>query len=64
MTSYLDYIWTGLRVQVRQLQDDDAGYSTEAVVVTAALAALALLVAGVIIWDKVVAKAESIDLSL
>lgn len=40
----------------------EAGYSTEAVVVTAILAALALLVLGTIIWNAVVDKAQSIDL--
>lgn len=47
-----------LRAWARQ----EDGYSTETVVVTAVLAALALLVFGTIIWNLVVAKSNSIDL--
>lgn len=38
------------------------GYTTETVVITALLAALALLVFGTIIWNLVVDKSNSIDL--
>jgi len=50
------------RTRIQALRDDpDAGYSTEAVVVTALLAALALTVLG-ILTAKVVAKAHDINL--
>jgi hypothetical protein len=45
--------WQALRA------DPDAGYSTEAVIVTALLAALALTAVGIIV-AKVIAKANSI----
>ena len=45
--------WEALRA------DPDAGYSTEAVIVTALLAALALTAVGIIV-AKVIAKANSI----
>ena len=45
--------WEALRA------DPDAGYSTEAVIVTALLAALALAAVGIIV-AKVIAKANSI----
>ena len=45
--------WQALRA------DPDAGYSTEAVIVTALLAALALAAVGIIV-AKVIAKANSI----
>ncbi len=45
--------WQALRA------DPDAGYSTEAVIVTALLAALALTAVGIIV-AKVLAKANSI----
>lgn len=52
-----------LRDRLSQLnRRREAGYSTEAVIATAVLAALALLVLGTIIWNAVVDKAESIDL--
>lgn len=62
MSLYLTVtLW--LRDRLSQLnRRPDAGYSTEAVIATAVLAALALLVLGTIIWNAVVDKAESIDL--
>lgn len=54
-----------LREQVHRLRTwarQEDGYSTETVVVTALLAALALLVFGTIIWNLVVDKSNSIDL--
>lgn len=54
-----------LREQLYQLYQRarrEDGYTTETVVVTAVLAALALLVFGTIIWNLVVDKSNSIDL--
>jgi hypothetical protein len=64
MTTLLLIYWTRLRTHLDLLRDDDpeAGYSTETVVVTALLVALALLVVGDIIYNKVVNKANSIQL--
>jgi len=64
MTSLFTVIWLQLRTRVALLreQDPDAGYSTETVVVTAILVALALLVVGTIIYNKVVGKANGINL--
>ncbi|MYT30928.1 MULTISPECIES: hypothetical protein [unclassified Streptomyces] len=47
--------------QVRRLARDDAGYTTETVLITALLVILALSVVGIIV-AKVTAKAKSIDL--
>ncbi|MFJ9619078.1 hypothetical protein [Streptomyces noursei] len=47
--------------QVRQRARDDAGYTTETVLITALLALLALTVVGIIV-AKVTAKAKGIDL--
>ena len=49
-----------LWAQLRTLQRDQRGYSTEAVVVTAALATLALLVVGIIAY-KVTQQANGIQ---
>lgn len=63
MWTPLTIVWTQLRARIDELRrNPDAGYSTETVVVTALLVALVLLVVGVIIWNKVVSKANSIDL--
>jgi hypothetical protein len=64
MTSLFTVIWLHLRTRVALVreQDSDAGYSTETVVVTAILVALALLVVGTIIYNKVVGKANGINL--
>ena len=64
MSSLFTVIWLQLRARVALLrdQDPDAGYSTETVVVTAILVALALLVVGTIIYNKVVGKANGINL--
>ncbi|MEN8652348.1 hypothetical protein ABCR94_17520 [Streptomyces sp. 21So2-11] len=51
----------GRKVRVRMTEAGDAGYSTEAVIVTALLAVLGLTVIGVIV-AKVMAKANGIDL--
>lgn len=62
MTDPLAYLLAALRHRHRALRSTrDAGYSTEAVLVTALLVAAALVVLG-IIATKVIAKAKSIDL--
>jgi hypothetical protein len=62
MSALITYLTTGLRRRWRQLREQpDAGYSTEAVLVTALLVTLAVLVIG-IIAAKVSGKADSIDL--
>ena len=64
MIDYLTLIWAHLRTNIAVLreQDPEAGYSTETVVVTAILVALALAVVGTIIYNKVVGKANGINL--
>jgi hypothetical protein len=64
MTSLFAVIWLQLRARATLLREQDrgAGYSTETVVVTAILVALALLVVGTIIYNKVVGKANGINL--
>jgi hypothetical protein len=60
----LDILTTALRAaraRLAALRRGDAGYTTEAVIATAVLAALALTVLGVV-TAKVVAKATSISL--
>ncbi|AKA06863.1 hypothetical protein SAZ_33995 [Streptomyces noursei ZPM] len=47
--------------EVRRLARDDAGYTTETVLITALLVILALTVVGIIV-AKVTAKAKGIDL--
>jgi hypothetical protein len=49
-----------LRDRLRALREDEAGYSTEAVVVIALLVAMALIAVG-IIAAKVISKAKSIN---
>lgn len=64
MSRYLA-VTTWLRQQLHELAvrtRREDGYATETVVVTALLAALALLVFGTIIWNLVVEKSNSIDL--
>ena len=56
----LRHLFDSLAVRWRALRaDPEAGYSTEAVIVTALLAALALTAVGIIV-AKVIAKANSI----
>ena len=50
-----------IRTQLDRLRHDEGGYSTEAVVVTALLAALAIAVIAIIV-AKVIAKANEITL--
>lgn len=54
--------WMGLVRIKRRLALDEAGYTTQTVIMTALLAALAIAV-GIIITTKVLAKANSIDLN-
>jgi hypothetical protein len=57
---YLMTKWAQLRDRCRRLPD--GGYSTEAIAVIATLSVLALTVVG-IIAAKVIAKANSVDLT-
>lgn len=50
-----------IRAELERLRRDEAGYSTEAVVVTALLAALAIAVIAIIVM-KVTEKADGINL--
>ena len=50
-----------IRTELDRLRHDEGGYSTEAVVVTALLAALAIAVIAIIV-AKVIAKANEINL--
>ena len=54
--------WIGLLRDMRRLSLDEGGYTTQTVIMTALLAALAIAV-GIIITTKVLAKANSIDLN-
>ena len=54
--------WMRLVAIIRRDALDQRGYTTQTVIMTALLAALAITV-GVIITTKVVAKANSIDLN-
>lgn len=62
MSALLAYLAADLRHRWQTVRDTkDAGYSTEAVLVTALLISLAVVVVG-IIAIKVIAKANSINL--
>lgn len=62
MHEYWNAMWTMLRARVELLRrNPEAGYSTEAVLVTALLVAAALFVIAIVI-DKVIAKANGITL--
>ena len=54
--------WIRLVGAARRVARDEQGYTTQTVIMTALLAALALAV-GAIITTKVLAKANSIDLN-
>ena len=54
--------WIGIVRTSLRFQRDEEGYTTQVVIMTALLAALAIAV-GVIITTKVLAKANSVDLN-
>lgn len=54
--------WMKLTFYRRRVAIDEQGYTTQVVIMTALLAALALAV-GIIITTKVLSKANSIDLN-
>jgi hypothetical protein len=59
---YWNTVWTTLRARIELLRrNPEAGYSTEAVLVTALLVAAALFVIAIII-DKVITKANGITM--
>jgi hypothetical protein len=65
MLTLLNVLWAQIRANITQLRTEwrehpDGGYSTETVVVTAILVALALAAIGDIIYNKVVNKANGI----
>lgn len=62
MLTVLHVLWAQIRANLTHLREHpDDGYSTETVVVTAILVALALAVVGDIIYNKVVNKANGIN---
>jgi len=62
MLALLNFLWAQIRANITQLRENpDGGYSTETVVVTAILVALALAAIGDIIYNKVVNKANGIS---
>jgi hypothetical protein len=66
MLTFLGVLWAQIRANLTQLRAEirehpDGGYSTETVVVTAILVALALAAIGDIIYNKVIAKANGIS---
>jgi hypothetical protein len=59
---YWNAVWTMLRARIELLRrNPEAGYSTEAVLVTALLVAAALFVIAIVI-DKVIRKANGITM--
>jgi hypothetical protein len=62
LRGYWNAVWTILRARIELLRrNPEAGYSTEAVLVTALLVAAALFVIAIII-DKVITKANGITM--
>jgi hypothetical protein len=62
MLVLLNFLWAQIRANITQLRENpDGGYSTETVVVTAILVALALAAIGDVIYSKVVNKANGIS---
>jgi hypothetical protein len=62
MLVLLNFLWAQIRANITQLRENpDGGYSTETVVVTAILVALALAAIGDVIYNKVVDKANGIS---
>ena len=65
MITLLSVLWAQIRANITHLRTEarenpDGGYSTETVVVTAILVALALAAIGDVIYNKVVNKANGI----
>ncbi len=62
MLTLLNVLSAQIRANVAQLRENpDGGYSTETVVVTAILVALALAAIGDVIYNKVINKANGIS---
>jgi len=62
MFTLLQVLWAQIRANLADLRENpDGGYSTETVIVTAILAALALAAIGDIIYNKVINKANGIS---
>jgi hypothetical protein len=57
---YIEHAWRVLRQRLADARDDERGMTTETVIITAILAALALA-AGAIIVAKVTTKANNIQ---
>lgn len=63
MPTLIAVLCTHIRSNIARMREDpDAGYSTETVVVTALLVALALAAIGTVIYNKVTGKAAGINL--
>lgn len=54
-------LWGYIKVHARRLRDDERGYTTETVLVTAALVALAIVVIGLLV-QVVTDKANTIQM--
>lgn len=66
MLTLLEVLWAQIRANLTELRTEirehpDGGYSTETVIVTAILVALALAAIGDIIYNKVINKAKGIS---
>lgn len=61
MLTQVILLWACIREQAHRLRRDQRGYTTETVLVTAALVVLALFVIGVLV-KIVIAKANSIEM--
>lgn len=62
MLTLLEVVWAQIRANLADLRENpDAGYSTETVVVTAILVALALAAIGDVIYNAVMGKAQGIS---
>jgi hypothetical protein len=62
MPTLLEVLWAQIRANIAELRENpDGGYSTETVVVTAILVALALAAVGDVIYTKVMGKANGIS---
>ncbi len=62
MLTVIAVLWTHIQSNIARMREDpEAGYSTETVVVTALLVALALAAIGTVIYNKVTGKAAGIN---